>query len=449
MNEVNQDDKLRIFISHKFKDKRIAENITNELKIYASGRLEFFFSTPPGEDYRKKIDEELKVSDWLLLLYTDPTAEWDWCMFEVGFFAAKVENSEHRVICLHSEDPDVTPPKPLDRWQSVKANEEEVSKLLKQLYGDPLRHGIAPLNPDLASDPERLKGLARTITEDLGPAPKQPKFFTNYLLLYIGQDQISEIISGEGAKSVPEDVLIESDRLSLAMFGLGPRDDKFKWGEIVNKLSEQAPEQIHWTRGLSILIYKAYKKELFDARLSLFNSPWDNKLYRPRLHRSQHLTNHYLFKIIFTEVDTEEDFMPSGDLGTISRLMIMARMFRWSVLEEYKIKVDAHMSDNQSNADISKTLNDLQSAIDKVLSEAIKYRYTLSDNVIAPFKNETDKNEISKMFKDWERLRKQISDKIKAKDIKKVRTILDGMREMNKNFLILAAKRYFELIKEM
>ena len=83
-----------VFISHKAKDELAAEAIRKALKMRGGNSLEIFVSEriKAGSQWSEEIWKSLKRADWLLLLYTDPSQEWDWCLFEAGFFAGAVEN---------------------------------------------------------------------------------------------------------------------------------------------------------------------------------------------------------------------------------------------------------------------------------------------------------------------------------------------------------------------
>ncbi len=109
----------RIFISHKVKDRGAAEKIRSALKLYGADNLEIFVSEriKPGVRWNEEIVDNLQKADWLLLLYTDPSEERDWCLFEAGFFAGCVKGVEDRPVALHTMD--VAPPIPLQRWQPV------------------------------------------------------------------------------------------------------------------------------------------------------------------------------------------------------------------------------------------------------------------------------------------------------------------------------------------
>ena len=158
---VTKDMKLKLFISHKHKDEEIAREIIKQLELYAADKIEFYLSeeNPFGVNWHNKVHEELKEADHLLLLYTDPSSDWDWCMYETGFFSRgihdKREEHKHRLICLHR--PEDETPKNLNHWQSVPTTRKDLKKLLKELYRD--------VNSHFLKDNDSVNGVIKTIIE--------------------------------------------------------------------------------------------------------------------------------------------------------------------------------------------------------------------------------------------------------------------------------------------
>ena len=100
---------LQIFLSHKKGDsERNARHIAGDLALFGGPNVKVICSAnfEPGENWEQKIRQGLGNSNWLVLLYTGPHTEWDWCLFETGFFRALMEEqAQRRLICLH--DPEI------------------------------------------------------------------------------------------------------------------------------------------------------------------------------------------------------------------------------------------------------------------------------------------------------------------------------------------------------
>ncbi len=101
---------LTIFISHKLQSTERAIQIAGGLAAFGGERILVHHSGkyPTGTDWREKIEHDLTEASWLILLYEGPQIEWDWCLFETGFFRATMKDGkERRLFCLHH--PDYTP----------------------------------------------------------------------------------------------------------------------------------------------------------------------------------------------------------------------------------------------------------------------------------------------------------------------------------------------------
>ena len=129
-------DFVRIFVSHKDEDRAKARTIKDLLEVYAPNRLEFFISGEniiAGEDWQERIRNELRNSTLLLLLFTEPTKNWDWCLFEAGLFTPLIDRDEQRrIICIYPFDSGG--PRPLTNLQGIPADVESVSKFLTSLF---------------------------------------------------------------------------------------------------------------------------------------------------------------------------------------------------------------------------------------------------------------------------------------------------------------------------
>lgn len=80
-----------VFISHKHKDKPIADVISKFLKAKSGGRVEIFQSSgfiDQGPEIGKNLNQELMRYLWtasaVILVYTGPDQDWSYCMWECG-----------------------------------------------------------------------------------------------------------------------------------------------------------------------------------------------------------------------------------------------------------------------------------------------------------------------------------------------------------------------------
>lgn len=441
---MNSDNELTVFISHKLNDREAAEMIKDELGVFGVGRLKFFLSEeiPFGENWTEKIHDSLKTADWLILLYTDPTADWDWCLYETGFFAAKIIKEENRLICLHS--PKVPLPKPLEKWQAVNAVEADVVKLLKQIYGEPPHEGVEPINSQLADDENRLKDIAEKIINVIGPRPEE-QHYNNYMILSLESEQVKRFNeTGE----IPDGALIISDDNSLDMFGLRSKvGGNWTWGELKEVLSEN--EQTSWAKQLEITMLAANRSRTFSPSLSSFLSPKDEKLYHPVLHWMDIMPNQSRkFKFIFIKAPTEETPRLPGNLGLIYGLLVMTKNFRWGVITVYPDLLQKLIDKKASAEEIDECLANLNSALIKVEREVKKKGVIKTADLLPAFSDE-DREMLKKMGEPWENFKRELKKNIDEKNLKEIIKILSGFRENNKNFMVLVARRFRELLTEM
>lgn len=126
-----------IFISHKSTDKDVALSLKKLLADHTT-KVDYFVSEEidTGEKWRETIIKLLHQSRFLVLVFTDPHENWNWCLYETGFFDALTEVADkahiRRIFCLHH--PDIEPPNPIADLQTVPAKPEKVIAWLTSLF---------------------------------------------------------------------------------------------------------------------------------------------------------------------------------------------------------------------------------------------------------------------------------------------------------------------------
>jgi hypothetical protein len=122
-------------ISHRKESFERAKEIGEQLCVFGAGRIVVHYSveTEAENDWRRRVEQNLTDASWFILLYDGPLVDWDWCLFETGFFIAKAEDQEkRRLFLLHK--PEDTVPSPMQNFFSVPAMEEPLRKLFRELY---------------------------------------------------------------------------------------------------------------------------------------------------------------------------------------------------------------------------------------------------------------------------------------------------------------------------
>ena len=267
-------DSINIFISHRAEDAALAKSIKKIMEVYAPGRLVFHISEemPKGADWYKWIKDRLVESRMLLLLFTDNTAAWDWCLYEAGLFT-QWDDDTRRIICLHTSR---QPPAPLKHLQSVPALAEEISLFLRQLLVETELTGLeSPLNATLASNPAELKRAAEKIAKAMRRETVRQEYLTKYILINI--ERPTQLRAGR----IPNDAVIDSDADSLALFN--KKMGKWTWGDLVEGRKEDPDSR--WIDELNRAISQASSGSLMGPIFTTLRVRQTGRSYRPILHR--------------------------------------------------------------------------------------------------------------------------------------------------------------------
>jgi len=445
--------KLKIFFSHKAKDTTIAQNIKDELEFAGAGRLEIFLSQSInfGEDWLSTIKEELHSSDWLIPLYTDPSDNWEWCLYESGYFDGKKDEGpdNNRLICLHSEH--VIPPAALNCYQNVKTTKEKIEKLLKEIYGKPPRVGVSEINPPLAENPERLSELSNEIINSINVIdPRSEKeTLSDYIFINLKQSELKEL---EKNNTVPDTSLIESNAKSMALFGLTKKS--CTWEKLTAKLKENNPNLLF---SLNEAISIANKGDTVESSLPTFRPNNQKTPYRPVLYQIDKMPDRSRrFKVIFTPIYDYDYSNPGFNLGKIVTLLKMCRMFRWGVITKFINKLNAlekcNPEEAETKVEIANSLRKLWNEVLKVENSACLEGFEGEDSIIRLFETQERRDKIKTQFRAWNELRKALMDATTIKDDamdietmkEKATNALDALekcKELNKDFMVMAAKK--------
>ena len=255
------DDKFRVFISHKHEDHEVATTVAKWLESISTS-LECFVSgsdIAAGTDWNREIREALKTSHLLVLLFTNPSHNWDWCLYEAGLFTRLDEEDVRAVVSLFH--PDGTTPRVLENLQGVPARESAIQEFLENLckstwrVSDDWRRG--PLNPRVR--PQVLKEAARQIESAFPAAMSRATHHPCHRLVLdlSGATERTDGIPDE-ARVVEGPGATETYTLSLFQVASGVRSRT--WGDLVAAVrGETAP----WRCQLDRRYAAALRGELF------------------------------------------------------------------------------------------------------------------------------------------------------------------------------------------
>jgi hypothetical protein len=153
---VHLTERLVIFISHRFQSRDAAETIARALYAIGGDRILVHYSGKYTFDiyWRENIERDLTEASWLLLLYERPHMEYDWWLFETGFFRGKMDAPRRncRLICLYK--PSHVVPPPLQSFFAIPAAEKELGDLFRDIYVNKpwkVNTNLFQENPELVS----------------------------------------------------------------------------------------------------------------------------------------------------------------------------------------------------------------------------------------------------------------------------------------------------------
>ncbi len=283
MEWIGDDDTFRIFISHKHEDHGVARALKDALgSLSGEYAIEAFVSgsdIPAGADWNSLLRAELGRSHMLILLFTNPSRNWDWCLYEAGLFTRFDREQARAVVCLY--DPGSSPPSPLKGLQGVPVRERKIETFLARLckttweVADDWKRG--PLNAGI--EPKAIASAAQTICDSFqhGTYAYHPCHRVVLDLTAVGKigDRIPEeahVVEGPGATSA----------FTLSIFGVAEGARERTWGDLLEGVEGREAD---WRRQLDEVFCAALREELFEPVTAPLRSWQQNRDYRPILYR--------------------------------------------------------------------------------------------------------------------------------------------------------------------
>jgi TIR domain len=285
-------DVFMVFISHKQDDHALAVEVKKALEGLAPRpkQIDCFVSgidITAGMDWRRAIRSHLAKSHLLMLLFTAPSRNWDWCLYETGLYTRfdKFEKNEvSAVVCLF--DPSQASPSPLADLQGVPADIDKLRAFLDLLcrqtwkISDGWRLGA--LAPDIHR--KKVDEAARAIERAFRLSGSTSTHFPCHrvVLSFSESDKIKN--------GIPESARVlegpnDTSDYTLSLFNLGSGTGRRKWGDLLQAVEGTNAE---WRKELDNHFLLALKEELFWPIKSLMRSGGKSRvgerLYRPILY---------------------------------------------------------------------------------------------------------------------------------------------------------------------
>jgi hypothetical protein len=402
-----------------------------------------------GTNWRQAIADELKGSSFLVLVFTDPTEDWAWCLYETGFFDAltRFPNEMHtrRINCLHHASS--PPPSPIADLQATKANLEDVSTWLKELF----KH-TGQTKEILWKD---IPEIASQICE-LFERENKPIYSAKSVGISV---QCCSLISPD---DLPDDTIIEGDqRLMEEVFGTNT--GKMKWKSAKERFSEfpnSSEANLNALKEISNAIYRISDNSRVRPIQGTIFVEQGPKRYRPVISHAKELAPGRIFCEMLS-IEEVGGPLQNVDkhLGALLTCIRMAVRIRWEIILPFSLLSNIKLLANNPR----KLRFDLQTCLNNIFLEA-EFRGNFSESdVWSAFESDADRSKIDAMIKDWPPLYSEIwqilgfndvtetfgevSDQpFPRQDIILLGARLHELEKMNSDFLDLAVARAEVLI---
>jgi hypothetical protein len=429
---------IHVFFSYKHTNERSATEVVKLLRTYSADKLKIsygadFTAEIAGQDWRRKIKDEVCRANWFILLLPEQSDERDWCLYETGMFD-RLTTSGDRLICLHHPDSNI--PDPIEGFQNVPASVEAVKEFLRMVYieDNPIP-GLPAINPVVQ---DQIPNLAKQIVDAIRPPPKE-------LFLQVYQPWVTLMVEGADQLKHKDDidnaVLDSSNREALDLFGF--TDQPKTWGQL-RRYMDEAQGDSRWREELFHVIRKIGQGRKFFPIQAVFQAS-DGRLYKPVLpavDRDGKGGPIIRFHIIFAEdvaaIDSSEIPLELSRLATVLRF---AFRFRWEVLEKF----GAHA---MTGDDVERLDNALRRISKDWESRGIGAQDQISD--LFPKEKRQRLEEMSVV---WRKARNRdgtgdLDAAIRNQDPNACSDILHGFIAMNQEFLEMVIERFGDLIHE-
>lgn len=254
-------DKFTVFISHKHEDHALAVEVKNAMEGL-DPNIDCFVSgvdIQAGMDWRREIRSVLAKSHLLVLLFTAPSKNWDWCLYETGLYTRFDLNEARSVVCLFS--PGQASPSPLADLQGVPANVDKIRAFLDPLcrrtweISDDWRRGA--LAPQIADD--KVEAAARAIAEAFRRSGSVSTYHPCHRLV-LSLSESDDIASG-----IPESAQVmvgpnDTSGYTMSLFDLAGGSGKRTWGDLLRAVDGT---EAAWRRELDSHFLHALDEQLF------------------------------------------------------------------------------------------------------------------------------------------------------------------------------------------
>jgi hypothetical protein len=386
---------LVIFISHKLQSRDRATEIAGALSAFGGSRIRVYYSGryTAGIDWREKIQNDLTEASWLILLYEGPHVAWDWCLFETGFFSAKMKDSktDPRLICLHN--PEYNVPGPMDNFNSLPASEARLTEFFRQIYVDePWK-----ISPNLFQENGKLviSTVGRIVSAVVGTPRSRLYFAAPSFAIHVKVDQIEILKDGQ----IPPEAYLSGDGGWETMFGKPAHTVSWLWRDIVKGLESPEP----WIYPLATIMWQAYDFQRVPypsvgVRIKFTDEDVDEyRVFRLSLQKAEVTGDEVKFAFAAAAVVTPYEPANNPKETSLYHLYNLAWFFRRRLLERELPKLDAALMNRPRNENVvQKVIREISNDFRTMLADAqvrgVEQQAGIIQSFDGPLRDEVTRN---------------------------------------------------------
>ena len=243
----------RVFISHRHRDKNIADKVREWIERTSAGRVKVFQSSSyaHGVKIGKPLSQELRDTLWhtdvLILIYTVSDSDWSYCMWECGV-ATDPESPDTRVVVF--QFPDDGPPVFDDLVRVRPRSKDSILQFTSQFLTDPdfcpHKEAITGFERRSTQVHEAAEALSAAIAEIPPTAHEKVEEWPAwpFLKLHIPLHESTRISKLEVSAALPEllrhTVVAATDMVALMILGLRKLPEQETLESIVARIRERS-----------------------------------------------------------------------------------------------------------------------------------------------------------------------------------------------------------------